>query len=354
MNELGGRLAADQIAGGRDYQEDDYGVVDGRALGYDGNEHTVLVLADGMGGHAGGDTAAKLAIREFVDAYQSTEGPIADRLRESLESANAAISAVLEDHRDLDGMGCTLVAAVISSRGLEWISVGDSLLWLYRDGELKRLNADHSMAPVLEDMVATDRITADEAASDPNRHGLRSALTGGELRFIDLASQPIPLRPEDRIILASDGILTLSEAQIVACLHDGEQENLESLVAGILAAVEAEEQPEQDNTTVMLFRPEKACGQERPRYPAMPPVVAEKSGPSPRRKRRFGVVFLALLLTLGAIIVALSWRGEDPGSLESDPERVDALDVQGEGDSELVEESEGATGDHEAHGPQQD
>ena len=354
MNELGGRLAADQIAGGRDYQEDDYGVLDGRALGYDGNEHTVLVLADGMGGHSGGDTAARLAIREFVDAYQSTEGPIPDRLRESLESANAAISSVLEEHRELDGMGCTLVAAVISSRGLEWISVGDSLLWLFRDGELKRLNADHSMAPVFEDMVAAGRITAEEAASDPNRHGLRSALTGGELRFIDLASQPIPLRPEDRIILASDGILTLSEAQIVARLHDADQENLESLVDGILAAVEAEERPEQDNTTVMLFRPEKGCGQERPSHADTTRAAAESSERPPRRKWRFGLVTLALLFTIVVILAALSWRGEDRGSLETDPVAVNAPEAQGEGDSEPVEEAGEAAGDHEARDRQQD
>ena len=136
MNELGGRFAARQIPGKREYQEDDYGLLDGRDLGIDGSEHTMLLVADGMGGHVGGATASGLLSKTFVEAYPQASGPIVDRLRDCLEAGNKAIADAIAENPELDSMGSTLVAAVVSSEGLNWISVGDSPLWLFREGTI--------------------------------------------------------------------------------------------------------------------------------------------------------------------------------------------------------------------------
>ena len=98
MNQLDGRFAARQIPGKREYQEDDFGLLDGSDLGIDGSEHSMLLVADGMGGHVGGATASGILSKTFVETYPRASGPIVDRLRECLEAANKAIADALADN----------------------------------------------------------------------------------------------------------------------------------------------------------------------------------------------------------------------------------------------------------------
>ena len=255
MNELDGSFAARQIPGKREYQEDDYGLLDGRDLGLDGSEHSMLLVADGMGGHVGGATASGLLSKTFVEAYPQASGPVVDRLRDCLEAGNKAIAEAIAENPELDSMGSTVVAAVVSSEGLNWISVGDSPLWLFRKGQLERLNADHSMAPVLADLVAKGDMTEEDAARDPRRHSLRSAVMGDDIHLIDVSSQPVAVEKGDRVVLASDGLLTLSNQEISAILKKTQDAPLEDSAAALIQAVEAAEHPYQDNTTILLYAP---------------------------------------------------------------------------------------------------
>ena len=296
MNALDGRWAVRQIPGQREYQEDDYGLLDGR-------EHFLLLVADGMGGHVGGATASGLLRQTFVEAYPQTSGPIIDRLRTCLDEANAAIAAAVAENPALYSMGSTLVAAVVASEGLHWISVGDSPLWLFRAGQLERLNADHSMPPVRADLVATGRMTAEEAAQDPRRHSLRSAVMGDDVHLIDVSSQPVALARGDRLLLASDGLLTLSEQAIAAILEKTQDAPLEDSVAALIQAVEAAEHPQQDNTTVLLYAP--GGGAEL----AAATVDERKAAQGkPRSKRWIGFGLLGTLLC-AVVLGVLYWFG---------------------------------------------
>ena len=250
-----GRCAAKQIRGKRSYQEDDYGFLDARALGKDRNEHSLLLVADGMGGHVGGAAASGLLRRIFVEAYPRASGSIIDRLQGCLQSANTAMADVIAQKPELDSMGSTLVAAVVSSEGLNWISVGDSPLWLFRKGALERLNADHSMAPVLADLVATGRMTEEEAARDPSRHSLRAAVMGDNLHLVDVSPQPVPVEKGDRLLLASDGLMTLGDREIAGILEETQDASLEDSAAALIQAVKAAGNPRQDNTTLLLYAP---------------------------------------------------------------------------------------------------
>ena len=312
MNELDGRFAARQIPGQRDYQEDDYGLLDGRDLGLDGREHSMLLVADGMGGHVGGATASGLLSKTFVEAYSQATGPIVDRLRTCLDEANAALAAAIAEKPELDSMGSTLVAAVVSGEGLNWISVGDSPLWLFREGQLERLNADHSMAPVLADLVATGRMTAEEAAQDPSRHSLRSAVMGDEIAMIDVSSQPVAVQPGDRLLLASDGLMTLSDREIADILVQTQAAPLEDSVAALIQAVEAAEHPHQDNTTVLLYEPAEGTDAE---LGAAAQGEREAAQDKPRSKRwvrvgLLGALLCVVLLGIGAIYL-LEQQGEE-------------------------------------------
>jgi len=217
----------------------------------------LLVLADGMGGHQGGSVASRTAVESYFDAwFETTTAPLLQqRMLDCLEFANRCIEDTA-DQADgtLDGMGCTLVAVFIRQRQLSWISVGDSPMWLFREGKLDRLNAEHSMRPILASRVAAGQMTADQAACHPERNHLISALVGAPITMIDAPDTPISLQPGDIILAASDGILTLSENSLQQLLSNHSAVDAGDLAQLLLDAVAAEEHPKQDNTTVAIIR----------------------------------------------------------------------------------------------------
>lgn len=247
------RIAALQSQGMRDYQEDEFGILDDLNTASSEGEHTLLVVADGMGGHVAGANASSIVTESFIDTYQQAEGSIASRLKTALHYSNDCIAKATDGNQDMQGMGTTLLAAVVSECGLEWISVGDSPLWLYRGGTLKRVNDDHSMAPVLVEMVAAGRMTEEEAAVDPNRNALRSAVMGTKLNLVDYSSIPMMLQEKDLLLLASDGVMTLAETQIAGIIEKNYENSNEEIVARIMSAVTDEQKSNQDNITLLIY-----------------------------------------------------------------------------------------------------
>ena len=237
-----------KIRGGRDYQEDSFLIKSGR----EGGNRLLLLLADGMGGHVGGARASELAIATFAAHFEQSEGAISGRLRAALEAANTAIAEAVAADPRLSGMGCTLVACLVTGDQAHWISVGDSWLWCLRAGKLTRLNADHSMRPLLENMVELGRMTQAEVEEDPRLGQLRSVVNAEELTLVDQNAQPFALQPGDRLLLASDGIEALGAAAI-ASLAAAREEPAASVNA-LLDAVEDLKRPGQDNTTVVVYR----------------------------------------------------------------------------------------------------
>lgn len=237
-----------KIRGGRDYQEDSFLIKSGR----EGGNRLLLLLADGMGGHVGGARASELAIATFAAHFEQSEGAISGRLRAALEAANTAIAEAVAADPRLSGMGCTLVACLVTGDQAHWISVGDSWLWCLHAGKLTRLNADHSMRPLLENMVELGRMTQAEVEEDPRLGQLRSVVNAEELTLVDQNAQPFALQPGDRLLLASDGIEALGAAAI-ASLAAAREEPAASVNA-LLDAVEDLKRPGQDNTTVVVYR----------------------------------------------------------------------------------------------------
>lgn len=217
-------------------------------------EGLLAVVADGMGGHAGGEIAGDLACRTFVDTFTEADGGTGPRLRSALDAGNAAIAAHVAQNGALRGMGCTLVAAWIDAEGLHWVSVGDSLLLLFRAPEVLRLNADHSLGAFLDDQVRRKKISAAEAESNPYRNALRSALTGKTIEIADLQPDPYPLADGDWVILASDGIGTLDGDEIGDVVYANRDAAPDAMAEALIAAVLDKEASDQDNTTVLVLR----------------------------------------------------------------------------------------------------
>jgi protein phosphatase len=262
--------------GARDYQEDSSAFWKrGETSGSGGAEDAptanatrlVAVLADGMGGHTAGAVASQMVCDSFISAYRRLDGARPERLLTALKSANDAIADKVKANPALSGMGSTLVAAVFGDAGVEWVSVGDSPLLLFRRGEIAHLNEDHSLAPELDRLAAEGLISAAQARSDPRRHMLRSAVTGEELDLIDVSRRPLTLEAGDYVILASDGLHTLETAEVARVIAAYAADGAEAVAGALIRAVEAIRDPHQDNTTVMAVRGEAGFMKETLRSP---------------------------------------------------------------------------------------
>lgn len=260
--------AARATRGARDYQEDSsaFWPPQDRAAGSAdvqpeaSNTRLVAVLADGMGGHTAGALASRTVCDSFIATYASLEGERPERLLQSLGAANDTIAAKVRANPALSGMGTTLVAAVFTDEGVEWVSVGDSPLLLYRRGEVALLNEDHSLAPELDRLAALGRITPQQAKSDPRRHMLRSAVTGDDLDLVDISRKPLVLEEGDYVILASDGLQTLEQSEIERIISAYAGDGAEAVANALIRAVENIRDPHQDNATVLAVRPVVGAG----------------------------------------------------------------------------------------------
>lgn len=242
--------ALNSIIGKRENQED-YGVIN-RSESSGG---VLAVIADGMGGQVAGEVASSSAVNGFVESFVSNNSKnLPLKLSLALDKANRSLAKGISKNPKLQGMGATLIAAHIESSGINWVSVGDSILYLYREKKLQRLNDDHSMMPVLQESVRRGKITREEARVHPHRNALRSALTGEEIPIIDLREEPFPLKKGDLVVLATDGILTLSEPEISSVLDRCKAQPAKVIADQLLEAVTQINKPRQDNTLVEVIK----------------------------------------------------------------------------------------------------
>lgn len=160
---------------------------------------TIAAVADGMGGHAGGEKAAALAIGEL----SGVRGTItADRFHKVVEAANRRIYETSADPA-LRGMGTTIVAAAVDAEAeqLNIVNVGDSRAYRFRGGELEQLTIDHSL---VEDLVREGRLSPEEALTHPQRNIVTRAL--GINPQIEIDMFIVDAVAGDRFILCSDGL----------------------------------------------------------------------------------------------------------------------------------------------------
>jgi serine/threonine protein phosphatase PrpC len=173
---------------------------------------TLFAVADGMGGHAGGEVASRLAADALAAAF--SRQPTGSGLSEAVTEANSVVWQHSQENPELRGMGTTLTAvALVNEDGhdvLALVNVGDSRSYRFHDGEITQITTDHSLA---EEMVRTGELTEEEAAVHPHRHILTRALGVSTDVAVDIwRIQPVR---GDRYLLCSDGLTNeLGPAQI--------------------------------------------------------------------------------------------------------------------------------------------
>ncbi len=216
-----------------------------------------LIVADGMGGHAAGEVASRLVIREImrlafelpdwiVRIDDTTRKPAAERAQRRIERLNAMVIDGGQRDPDLRGMGCTLTAARNLGRVLQVAHVGDSRAYLLRGGRLLRLTRDHTYVQMLVDSGVMSEA---EAATSPSRHVLINAV-GGSDEEVHVDVDRVRLATGDRVLLCSDGLTdavdddsiqsvlagaatagAACEALVARALEGGGQDNITVVVA---------------------------------------------------------------------------------------------------------------------------
>jgi protein phosphatase len=211
------------------------------------DERVIFVLADGAGGQAAGELASRDAVLGFLECFARSQDKTAPTLFAALHEGNRRLAASIDaDPGRRTTMATTLLAVVLDAGALQWISVGDSPLLLFREGRLERLNADHSMA-------------GQNGSSSRGRNVLRSALVGGPIPMIDWRREPFPLQDGDVVIAATDGLWTLSLPEVATHLAVLSAERAAVIANELLKLVISKQKSNQDNVTVGVMKTSPAA-----------------------------------------------------------------------------------------------
>jgi protein phosphatase len=236
----------------REHNEDSYVIV---------GEDDLFVVADGMGGHAAGEVASRIAVNAIADFIASTRrdaeitwpyeydtsiSVASNRLKTSIRIANQKIIDTIAQRRDLEGMGTTLVSVLLSDRTACVAHVGDSRSYHVRNGELSQLTGDHSW---VNEQIKLGFLTKEDAVRHPFRNVVTRALGSKEDVQVDLVEKP--LEPGDSILLCSDGLNTMVDDDTICSTISGAGADMEKAARELVEKANAG--GGEDNITAVLI-----------------------------------------------------------------------------------------------------
>jgi len=208
----------------------------------------LAVVADGMGGYEGGQEASRLAVDAILKAYREFAGHDPQQaLIEGLQTAHEDIRQYGFTHPLLRGMGTTCTAIAVVNDGLYYVHVGDTRLYLIRDGQIIQVTRDHSYVGRL---VEAGMISRQEAETHPQRNILTAAVGTNPELIMDSPGRPEPLRSGDVLLLCSDGLWgVVHDEEILAAVLNHNPED-----AGKEMIELARQRGGPDNITVSILR----------------------------------------------------------------------------------------------------
>jgi protein phosphatase len=287
----------------------------------------LLVVADGVGGHAAGEVASSVAVASLaVLDEDSPGGDLLQRLSAAVTTANQHLRDMVIGDPELTGMGTTLTALLRAGSRFGLVHVGDSRCYLLRQGQLQQITRDHTF---VQSLVDEGRITPEEADHHPQRNVITNSLDGRDDIELDLSIRQT--RAGDRYLLCSDGLSNVvseetlrdtlledgdpdrtCERLIELALKGGGPDNITAIVADV---VEVEARPPSavpvsvgavaDGIAPKPTRPDSPAAKAaalRPEEEARP--VDEAAGPPRRRRRGLAIALLLVVLMLAVGVYA--------------------------------------------------
>jgi serine/threonine protein phosphatase PrpC len=208
----------------------------------------LIAVADGMGGHAGGEVASAIAINalaQLLPVISDPEIDIDSREDLFLNITFEIDSQILEKSKqapELAGMGTTLTALNISGSNVELLHIGDSRCYRYRDNKLEQLSYDHT---VMQELLDQGRLTPEEVFDHPQRSLLTQALMGDS--GLDPILVSYEIKADDKFLLCSDGLTNLLSDYEITKIIESTTDN--DLIAALITEVKAKGAP--DNITII-------------------------------------------------------------------------------------------------------
>ncbi|NNC12625.1 serine/threonine-protein phosphatase [Planctomonas sp. JC2975] len=214
---------------------------------------SLFMVADGMGGHAGGDVASAIAtnrIKEIDHAYPTAEeAQIA--LQSALLAANGLLAETVFEHPELTGMGTTVSALIRVDGKIAFAHIGDSRIYLMRQGELKQVTTDHTF---VQRLVDTGRITEEEALTHPRRSVLMRVL-GDVDSSPEIDTWTADTYAGDRWLICSDGLSGVIKQEVIAAILANVQSPTAAAERLVRASLDA---GAPDNVTVVIVDIDRA------------------------------------------------------------------------------------------------
>lgn len=248
--------AASSIRGNRGDQQDSFYVTQPQKLSPFKMNRSFAVVCDGMGGLECGDRASLTAVSMMklaVKKLPKKQVDIPHFLSEMLDYIDYEISH-FDDLQTDKGSGTTLVSVFIENRKLYWASVGDSTIFMFQDGILKRITSRHNYRMFLDKLVENGKISAEQAENDPRQNTLLSYLGMGGIAYRDINSKPYFMRNGDMLLLCTDGVTdNLTVDELTSIIYDN-YDDLYRCSKEITRIAAENNKNTLDNTTVVILQ----------------------------------------------------------------------------------------------------
>lgn len=248
------KIACGRYQGERKFQQDSVDSFTDQATGV-----SFLALSDGIGGADYGHLASRLIVRTAMQSLKSNcalifNDPLKtpEFLRKAAFASNRKMAQFVAGYPDKNGIGGTLVLAVLVGNSAYFLSIGDSLAYRMNKTGLQRLNADHSLASGIDNLARLGQIDPRVAKKMASRNTLTAAILGQELSKIDCPDTGVNVKAGDTVIIASDGLQTLSEEELSKSLQDMSGLNAGGVVNTLINRVEAKAALGQDNLSICV------------------------------------------------------------------------------------------------------
>jgi len=235
--------------GQRESQQDSFSISELSNSELCSGKGVFAVVADGMGGMEGGGTISNIVTQTMLRHFNETpEGrPAEVELLDMLIAANDNVAHYLKDN---ENGGSTVVAVIIRDGSLFWVAVGDSRIYLLRQGAAIQINREHTYAVELDEKAAMGEISFEDARGDSQRSALTSYIGMKTLEKIDRNLRPVRLVDGDLVLLMSDGVFgALDDDEILEAMTDVPQKSAANLQKRVLE----KQNPNQDNFTAVIF-----------------------------------------------------------------------------------------------------
>lgn len=249
--------AVSQVLGTRNSQQDSF-YISNNNVEFDliKKSYIAVAVCDGMGGLSSGEAASQIAVECIMDNVEEyinspTKKTIPEFLKETAIKANELVyNYGVETGTGM--CGTTMVFAFLENNNLYWISIGDSRIYILRDGQIIQITNDHNYAYTLSQRVSQGIITEEQALREENREALISFIGIADLDIIDLSTNPFKLKKNDIVLLCSDGLTKIMSDNQICDFVNSCCENIQKIADGLTDAATEMCMGSQDNTTVAV------------------------------------------------------------------------------------------------------